>query len=63
MVDELDREEKNNYRLEVEARDGGSPAHTATVTLVVDVLDVNDNQPLFDDCNMTAVVQVFFVLA
>ncbi|VDO60529.1 unnamed protein product [Heligmosomoides polygyrus] len=45
------------HRFEVEARDGGEPAQKAVVTVLIDVNDVNDNSPVFADCNMTAVVQ------
>ncbi|CAN9501862.1 unnamed protein product [Ophioblennius macclurei] len=43
----LDREEKADYTLEVVATDRGSPALSATVTVKVRVLDVNDNSPVF----------------
>ncbi|PIO54283.1 cadherin domain protein, partial [Teladorsagia circumcincta] len=45
------------HRFEVEARDGGEPAQKSVVTVLIDVNDVNDNSPVFADCNMTAVVQ------
>uniref|UniRef100_A0A0K0DCV7 Cadherin domain protein n=1 Tax=Angiostrongylus cantonensis TaxID=6313 RepID=A0A0K0DCV7_ANGCA len=53
----LDRELKSYYRLQVEAHDGGEPAQRSVVTVVIDVNDLNDNAPVFVDCNMTAVVQ------
>ncbi|VDL72367.1 unnamed protein product, partial [Nippostrongylus brasiliensis] len=53
----LDRETTPYHRFEVEARDGGEPPQKATVTVLIDVKDVNDNSPVFADCNMTAVVQ------
>ncbi|XP_069002409.1 protocadherin-16 [Embiotoca jacksoni] len=43
----LDREAKAEYILEVVATDQGSPALSATVTVEVKVLDVNDNSPVF----------------
>uniref|UniRef100_A0A3Q1EDN5 Protocadherin-16 n=1 Tax=Acanthochromis polyacanthus TaxID=80966 RepID=A0A3Q1EDN5_9TELE len=43
----LDRETKAEYTLEVVATDRGSPALSATVTVEVRVLDVNDNSPAF----------------
>ncbi|KAM9332564.1 protocadherin-16 [Pholidichthys leucotaenia] len=43
----LDRETQPKYTLEVVATDRGSPALSATVTVEVSVLDVNDNSPVF----------------
>lgn len=43
----LDRETHAKYTLEVVATDRGSPALSATVTVEVNVLDVNDNNPVF----------------
>ncbi|KJH45106.1 cadherin domain protein [Dictyocaulus viviparus] len=53
----LDWEMKSYYRLQVEAYDGGEPPQKSVVTVLIDVKDVNDNAPVFVDCNMTAVVQ------
>ncbi|CAG9820098.1 unnamed protein product [Phaedon cochleariae] len=41
----LDREQKQNHDLVVEARDQGTPSRTARVFLKITVLDVNDNTP------------------
>ncbi|KAK5983570.1 hypothetical protein GCK32_004417 [Trichostrongylus colubriformis] len=57
VAGQLDRETKPYHRFEVEARDGGEPAQKSVVTVLIDVNDVNDNSPVFADCNMTAVVQ------
>ncbi|XP_007438232.1 protocadherin-8 [Python bivittatus] len=43
----LDREAQAAYRLELVAKDGGSPARSGTATLSVRVLDANDNAPAF----------------
>lgn len=43
----LDRETKANYNLKVVATDHGSPPLSATVTVNLKVLDVNDNSPVF----------------
>ncbi|XP_006800222.1 protocadherin-16-like [Neolamprologus brichardi] len=43
----LDRETHAKYTLEVVATDRGSPALSATVAVEVNVLDVNDNNPVF----------------
>lgn len=41
----LDREERSEYELVVEARDGGSPARSSRARLKIAVTDVNDNAP------------------
>ncbi|XP_047462295.1 LOW QUALITY PROTEIN: protocadherin-16-like [Mugil cephalus] len=43
----LDRETRAQYTLQVVASDRGSPALSATVTVEVRVMDVNDNSPVF----------------
>lgn len=43
----LDRETRAEHTLEVVATDRGSPALSATVTVQVQVMDVNDNSPVF----------------
>ncbi|ELU16906.1 hypothetical protein CAPTEDRAFT_32685, partial [Capitella teleta] len=46
--DSLDRERRSEYNLRVVARDNGEPTpKTSTVSLLVKVLDVNDEKPLF----------------
>ncbi|POI19032.1 hypothetical protein CIB84_017224, partial [Bambusicola thoracicus] len=44
----LDRESLSEHRLVLTASDGGRPALTGTVQLVISVLDVNDNAPQFN---------------
>ena len=44
---ELDREEVDFYSFGVEARDHGTPALTASASVSVTILDVNDNNPTF----------------
>ncbi|KAM4653611.1 LOW QUALITY PROTEIN: uncharacterized protein AAGF69_011239 [Amazona ochrocephala] len=44
---ELDREKVSRYNLTVRAVDGGSPALESSVVLALQVLDVNDNAPVF----------------
>uniref|UniRef100_A0A8C6X3J6 Protocadherin Fat 3 n=1 Tax=Naja naja TaxID=35670 RepID=A0A8C6X3J6_NAJNA len=53
----LDREQVSGYSLVVQAQDSGNPPLTATVTVNVDISDVNDNSPLFTPANYTAVIQ------
>ena len=43
----LDREIRDQYKLTIIATDSGIPQMTGTTTLVVDVLDFNDNAPTF----------------
>ncbi|XP_017387670.1 protocadherin alpha-1 [Cebus imitator] len=44
----LDREETPEFHLLLTATDGGKPELQGTVELLITVLDVNDNAPLFD---------------
>nr|XP_015817127.2 protocadherin-16 [Nothobranchius furzeri] len=44
---ELDTETQHHYTLTVYARDGGLPPNFAKAVVRVDVLDVNDNAPVF----------------
>ena len=44
----LDREEKSNYALALTAVDKGD--RSTTVELLVNVVDVNDNQPRWQGC-------------
>ena len=43
----LDRETVARYELTASVIDGGQPANSADVVVIVDVLDVNDNGPVF----------------
>ncbi|NWZ17501.1 PCDG7 protein, partial [Agelaius phoeniceus] len=44
---ELDREQVSEYNVTVRAADGGSPALQSSAVLALQVLDVNDNAPVF----------------
>ncbi|XP_045101942.1 protocadherin-like wing polarity protein stan isoform X7 [Portunus trituberculatus] len=44
----LDRETEQQYSLVAVALDHGAPEQSSTVTVTVDVLDINDNPPMFD---------------
>lgn len=43
-----DYEKKPSYQLTLHARDRGMPVLTGEATLLINVIDVNDNSPVFD---------------
>uniref|UniRef100_A0AAR2L2E2 FAT atypical cadherin 1a n=1 Tax=Pygocentrus nattereri TaxID=42514 RepID=A0AAR2L2E2_PYGNA len=43
----LDHEEKTQHKLTVRAVDGGVPALSNEVTVTIDIMDLNDNPPVF----------------
>ncbi|XP_054886595.1 protocadherin Fat 2-like [Poeciliopsis prolifica] len=45
----LDREEKPEHSIEVIVSDNGSPPLQSTATVIIQVLDTNDNRPKFTD--------------
>ncbi|KAF7700324.1 protocadherin-16 [Silurus meridionalis] len=56
-VDEiLDREERDRYELRVMATDSGTPPLRAESSFTIQVTDVNDNPPLFDQQEYTQVI-------
>ncbi|XP_059716263.1 protocadherin beta-15-like [Haemorhous mexicanus] len=56
-VSALDREETPQYMLRVTAADAGSPPLTTTHTFTVDISDVNDNAPVFNQTSYTMYVR------
>ncbi|NXU80875.1 PCDGK protein, partial [Oreotrochilus melanogaster] len=54
---ELDREEQREVRLVLTALDGGSPPRSAHVQIHIDVLDANDNAPVFNQSTYKASVR------
>ncbi|XP_065499996.1 protocadherin beta-15-like [Caloenas nicobarica] len=56
-VSMLDREETAQYILSVTAADAGSPSLTTTQTFTVDISDVNDNAPVFNQTSYTMYVR------
>ena len=49
MFFRLDRESISQYRLVAYAVDGGKPASSTAVTIVINVMDVDDNPPSFEN--------------
>lgn len=45
---QLDRETQAEYRRRLVAYDGGRPPRSASVDLLIEILDSNDNSPVFD---------------
>ncbi|XP_042275788.1 protocadherin alpha-3-like [Thunnus maccoyii] len=54
---QLDREAKRSHKLVLTATDGGNPPKTGTIEIYIDVLDVNDNMPVFTKDTYAAVLQ------
>ncbi|XP_078810323.1 protocadherin alpha-3 isoform X25 [Oryzias latipes] len=44
---QLDRETSEKHKLRLTAVDGGKPVKSGNIEIIVDVLDVNDNSPVF----------------
>ncbi|XP_069388112.1 protocadherin alpha-5-like isoform X17 [Paralichthys olivaceus] len=49
LLKTLDRETKKSHKMLLTAIDGGKPSKSGTAELVIDVLDINDNMPVFTD--------------
>ena len=49
----LDREVSSNMELTILAVDDENPDLSASVTVIVNVVDVNDNSPVFNQRNLT----------
>ncbi|KAM6299713.1 protocadherin beta-15-like [Aegotheles albertisi] len=56
-VSTLDREETAQYILTVTAADAGSPPLKTTQTFTIDISDVNDNTPVFNQTSYTMYVR------
>lgn len=48
LTAKLDYEAISKYHLVIQARDQGLPPRSSNITVVLNVLDVNDNKPEFD---------------
>uniref|UniRef100_UPI0037E8E1BA protocadherin gamma-A11-like n=1 Tax=Semicossyphus pulcher TaxID=241346 RepID=UPI0037E8E1BA len=53
----LDKETSRSHRLMLTAVDGGKPAKSGTMAIIVNVLDVNDNMPVFAKDTYSAVLK------
>ncbi|XP_064528387.1 protocadherin gamma-B5-like [Pseudopipra pipra] len=53
----LDREQASEHRVTVVARDRGSPALWSSRELLLEVSDVNDNAPVFEEASYSAYVR------
>ncbi|PAV61178.1 hypothetical protein WR25_01348 [Diploscapter pachys] len=54
---QLDREYRDKYELIIEAIDGGKPAKIGSLRVAIEILDANDNAPLFSQPRYTADVR------
>ncbi|XP_067890087.1 protocadherin Fat 3a isoform X2 [Heterodontus francisci] len=57
IKERLDREKVSGYSLTVQAKDSGTPSMSSTVTVNIDVSDINDNPPEFIPANYSTVIQ------
>ncbi|KAM9511842.1 protocadherin gamma-C5-like isoform 7-T7 [Salvelinus alpinus] len=53
----LNRERYSQYSIEISASDSGKPPLSSKKTIIIDVLDVNDNPPLFSQPSYTVYVK------
>ncbi|KAG7517498.1 protocadherin alpha-3-like [Solea senegalensis] len=54
---QLDRETTGRHKLRLTAVDGGKPVKSGDIDIIVDVLDVNDNSPVFNEELYSATLQ------
>ncbi|XP_036431573.1 protocadherin alpha-8-like isoform X6 [Colossoma macropomum] len=52
----LDREAAKNIKLLITAVDGGKPPRSGTMEIIIDVLDINDNAPVFAKDDYTVMI-------
>lgn len=53
----LDREKIGNYNLSISARDKGTPPRTSFSFLLIQVNDINDHEPIFEQTEYAAVLR------
>lgn len=49
VADDLDFEVCKDYYLTIEAWDGGNPPLSSATVVAIDLMDVNDNAPMFSE--------------
>ncbi|XP_053092857.1 protocadherin beta-13 isoform X14 [Pangasianodon hypophthalmus] len=54
---QLDREAAQNIKLLLTAVDGGKPSKSGTMEIIINVLDINDNAPVFTEDAYTVMLQ------
>ncbi|XP_078810316.1 protocadherin alpha-3 isoform X18 [Oryzias latipes] len=54
---QLDRETAEKHKLRLTAVDGGKPVKSGNIEIIVDVLDVNDNSPVFTKETYSATIK------
>jgi protein tyrosine phosphatase len=52
-----DRDEQDVFLLKVTASDAGSPAKTMSENVLVAIVDINDNEPIFTDFSITSPIE------
>ncbi|XP_046352646.1 protocadherin-11 X-linked-like isoform X1 [Haliotis rufescens] len=52
----IDREERDTYQFVIVAKDGGNPQKTGSMTVNIQVLDENDNRPVFTNSTFEVTV-------
>ncbi|XP_053284316.1 protocadherin alpha-8-like [Pleuronectes platessa] len=57
LLKTLDRETKKSHKMLLTAIDGGKPSKSGTAELIIDVLDINDNMPVFTDDTYTVFLE------
>ncbi|XP_036069860.1 protocadherin alpha-8 isoform X8 [Oryzias melastigma] len=54
---QLDRETTEKHKLRLTAVDGGKPAKSGNIEIILDVLDINDNSPVFTKESYSATIK------
>ena len=49
----MDRDSHDSYNVEILAIDSGNPRNTATTSIVVNIQDVNDKLPVFNESSFS----------
>ncbi|KAK2165578.1 hypothetical protein LSH36_48g04019 [Paralvinella palmiformis] len=62
VTDQLDREELDSYRIQLTAIDKGNPPRSGSTILHINVVDVNDNLPKFDNDTYYVIIPEDFPL-